>query len=133
MKGSYHQFSPSELYAGIHDTDTLEADQFIGFRASGCTFLDAFVGNLHQHGLRSASVHAGLLGISPKQLCAVIPVLTGWSYINFTEEFILLMTRDLLKSNKKDLRVIAKRLGFASYSGFFRFVMRKMKVNPSLV
>lgn len=44
---------------------------------------------------------------------------------DLTEAYILLMANDLLKEKKNELRVTAKRLGFGSYSGFYRFMMRK--------
>ena len=64
-------------------------------------------------------------------MCNTTFTLTGMKYTDFTEAYVLLMATDLLKNNKKELRDVAKRLGFGSYSGFYRFMMRKGKGRPS--
>jgi len=42
------------------------------------------------------------------------------------------MVNDLLKDKKNDLKFVAQRLGFGSYSGFYRFMMRNGKGKPGL-
>ena len=120
----------------MSEPDTFEADgpnetPTNGFRPTGGAFLDAFVGNLHQHGIRTGDYHAALLGIKRSDMCISVFTLTGMKYTYFTEAYIQLMAADLLKENKKDLKAVAKRLGFGSYSVFYRFMMRKGKVMPS--
>lgn len=136
MKATFKQYTPAELYLNLDQPETLEADSSIevpttGFRPTGNAFLDAFVNNLHQHGMRSGDYHAALLGIKRTEMCISVLTLTGMSYTDFTEAYILLMANDLLKARKKDLRQVAKRLGFGSYSGFYRFMMRKGMGKPS--
>ena len=136
MKSTFKQYTPAELYLNMNDPETLEADgpdevPTTGFRPTGGAFLDAFVGNLHQHGIRSGNYHAALLGINRIDMCTCIFTLTGMKYSDFTEAFVLLMANDLLKDKKKELREVSKRLGFGSYSGFYRFMMRKGKGMPS--
>lgn len=136
MKSTFKQYTPAELYINMNDPETMEADgpdevPTTGFRPTGGAFLDAFVGNLHQHGIRTGDYHAKLLGIKRSEMCISIMTLTGMSYTNFTEAYILLMVNDLLKNNKKELREVSKRLGFGSYSGFYRFMMRKGMGRPS--
>ena len=138
MKLTFKQYTPAELYLNMNDPETLEADgpdevPTTGFRPTGGAFLDAFVGNLHQHGIRTGNYHAALLGINRIDMCTSIFTLTGMKYTDFTEAYVLLMANDLLKEKKKELREVSKRLGFGSYSGFYRFMMRKGKVKPSLV
>jgi len=138
MKLTFKQYTPAELYLNMNDPETLEADgpdevPTTGFRPTGGAFLDAFVGNLHQHGIRTGNYHAALLGINRIDMCTSIFTLTGMKYTDFTEAYVLLMAKDLLKEKKKELREVSKRLGFGSYSGFYRFMMRKGKVKPSLV
>lgn len=138
MKLTFKQYTPAELYLNMNDPETLEADgpdevPTTGFRPTGGAFLDAFVGNLHQHGIRTGNYHAALLGINRIDMCTSIFTLTGMKYTDFTEAYVLLMANDLLKEKKKQLREVSKRLGFGSYSGFYRFMMRKGKVKPSLV
>ena len=122
----------------MSEPDTFEADgpnetSTNGFRPTGGAFLDAFVGNLHQHGIRTGNYHAALLGIKRGDMCISVFTLTGMKYTDFTEAYILLMANDLLKVKKTELRETAKRLGFGSYSGFYRFMMRKGKVMPSRI
>ncbi|MGC3979010.1 MAG: AraC family transcriptional regulator [Paludibacteraceae bacterium] len=136
MKATFKQYTPAELYLNLDPPETLEADSSIevpttGFRPSGNAFLDAFVNNLHQHGMRSGDYHAKLLGIKRTEMCISVLTLTGMSYTDFTEAYILLMANDLLKTKKNELRDTAKRLGFGSYSGFYRFMMRKGMGKPS--
>jgi len=122
----------------MNQPETLGADSSIevpttGFRPTGNAFLDAFVNNFHQHGIRTGDYHAHLLGIKRSEMCISILTLTGMTYTNFTEAYILLMAADLLKDKKNELKVTAKRLGFGSYSGFYRFMMRKGMGKPSWI
>ncbi|MDR3652852.1 MAG: AraC family transcriptional regulator [Paludibacter sp.] len=138
MKATFKQYTPAELYINMNEPDTFEADgpnetPTNGFRPTGGAFLDAFVGDLHLHGIHTGDYHAALLGIKRVEMCISVLTLTGMSYTDFTEAYVLLMAADLLKDNKKELRDVAKRLGFGSYSGFYRFMMRKGMGRPSWV
>ena len=136
MNANFHQFTPAELYVGLDEPKMLESEgsdevYTNSFRPTGIGFLDSFVNNLHQHGYHSAKYHASLLGITRTELCFSVLTLSGMTYTDFTEAYILFMANDLLKDKKKELREVAKRLGFGSYSGFYRFMMRKGKGKPS--
>ena len=136
MKPTFKQYTPAELYLNMNEPETLEADgsnevPTTGFLPTGMAFLDAFVSNLHQHGIHTGNSHAALLGIKRTDMFTSVLTLTGMNYTDFTEAYILLMANDLLKVKKKDLKAISKRLGFGSYSGFYRFMMRKGMGRPS--
>jgi len=136
MNATFKQYTPADLYLNLDQPETLEADSSTevpttGFRPTGSAFLDAFVNNLHQHGIRSGDYHAALLGINRSEMCISVLTLTGMKYTNFTEAYILLMANDLLKDKKKELSETAKRLGFGSYSVFYRFMIRKGMGRPS--
>jgi len=136
MKSTFKQYTPEELYINMDVPDTLEADgpnevPTNGFRPTGCAFLDAFVNNLHQNGYRTGEFHAGLLGIKLNEMFLTVLTLTGMPYTDFVEAYILLMFNDLLKDKKYDLKKISNRLGFGSYSGFYRFMLRRKKSKPS--
>lgn len=138
MKATFKQYTPAELYINLDPPETLEADSSkevptTGFRPTGNAFLDAFVNNLHYHGIRTGDYHAALLGVKRAEMCTAVYVLTGLKYTDFTETYILLMVNDLLKTKKKDLKYVSKRLGFGSYSGFYRFMIRKKMGKPSWV
>jgi len=138
MKAKFKQYSPADLYINMNQPETLEADSSIevpttGFRPTGGAFLDAFVNNLHQHGIRTGDYHAALLGIKRSEMCISVLTLTGMFYTDFTEAYVLLMANDLLKQKKKDLKLVSIRLGFGSYSGFYRFMLRKGMGRPSWV
>ena len=137
MKTTFRQSSPAELFFHMNTPDTLEADgpaevPTTGFRPRGCAFLDAFVNNLHQHGMQTGDYHSALPGIERSDICVSVWTLTGMKYTDFTEAYILLMANDLLKDKKNDLKFVAQRLGFGSYSGFYRFMMRNGKGKPGL-
>ena len=136
MNATFKQYKPADLYINMDQPETMEADSSIevpttGFRPTGSSFLDAFVNNLHQRGIRSGDYHAAKLGIKRTEMCVTILTLTGMKYTDFTEAYILLMATDLLKAPNKDLKHISKRLGFGSYSGFYRFMLRKGMGKPS--
>ena len=138
MKATFKQYSPADLYINMNAPETLEADSSTevpttGFRPTGNAFLDAFVNNLHQHGIHTSDYHARMLGINRTELCVSVLTLTGMNFTDFTEAYVLLMANDLLKVKKKELKMVAKRLGFGSYSGFYRFMMRKGMGKPSWV
>jgi len=138
MNATFKQYKPADLYINMDQPETMEADSSIevpttGFRPTGSSFLDAFVNNLHQRGIRSGDYHAAKLGIKRTEMCVTILTLTGMKYTDFTEAYILLMATDLLKAPNKDLKHISKRLGFGSYSGFYRFMLRKGMGKPSWV
>lgn len=136
MNATFKQYTPAELFINMEMPDTLEADGSAelptnGFRTTGCAFLDAFVQNLHLHGAHTGHYHAQLLGIKTNDLFTTILVLTGMNYTEFTESYLLLMVNELLKHKKRDHQQIARRLGFGSYSGFYRFMIRKGMGKPS--
>ena len=138
MNATFKQYKPADLYINMDQPETMEADSSIevpttGFRPTGSSFLDAFVNNLHQRGIRSGDYHAAKLGIKRTEMCVTILTLTGMTFTDFTEAYILLMATDLLKAPNKDLKHISKRLGFGSYSGFYRFMLRKGMGKPSWV
>ena len=138
MNATFKQYKPADLYINMDQPETMEADSSIevpttGFRPSGSSFLDAFVNNLHQRGIRSGDYHAAKLGIKRTDMCVTVLTLAGMSYTDFTEAYILLMAKDLLKDTKIDLKHASKRLGFGSYSGFYRFMLRKGMGKPSWV
>ena len=137
MNAKFHQFTPEELYVGMVEPNTLEADVEYdltenGFRATGCRFLDAFLGNLHQYGCQTAKFHASLLGVEYTDFCFTIITLTGMKFTDFTTRYVLLMANDVLKDKKKSMPEKAKALGFGSYSGMYRFLIRnKVRVKKS--
>jgi len=133
MCAVFHQFTPAELYIGITEPINTVADTAYEVPAPGYAFLDLFLANLHRHGMHTANYHAALLDIKKIEFCFTLQTLTGMTFTDFTEAYILLMATDLLKAPNKDLKHISKRLGFGSYSGFYRFMLRKGMGKPSWV
>lgn len=127
MNVKFKQLIPSDFYIGMTVNDSLEADtetdSTSGFRPVGGYFLNAFVGNLHTHGLRSASFHANMLGISQTALCTTVLTLTGMLYSDFSNQYILLMVRDLWADKQWKKQDIATRVGMST-SGLFRLMVR---------
>ena len=133
MCAVFHQFTPAELYIGITEPINTVADTAYEVPAPGYAFLDLFLANLHRHGMHTANYHAALLDIKKIEFCFTLQTLTGMTFTDFTEAYILLMATDLLKAPNKDLKLVSKRLGFGSYSGFYRFMLRKGMGKPSRV
>ena len=136
MCAVFHQFTPAELYIGITEpinkvADNVSETPFSGFQATGYPFLDIFLSNIHLYGMHTADFHSAKLEVTKREFCVTIKTLTGMSFTDFTETYILLMANDMLKAKKKELGEISKRLGFGSYSGFYRFMLRKGKGMPS--
>jgi hypothetical protein len=131
MSATFKQFTPSELYISLSEPVSPDTTNPTNIPASGCDFLDVFVKNLRQYGYRTTKYHARLLGISPTELSFTVLTLTGMTFTDFVIAYILLMANDLLKEKKRDLKAVSERLGFGSYSGFYRFIMRNMKEKPS--
>lgn len=132
MNATFKQYKPADLYINMNQPETLEADSSKEVPTTGfCPTGSAFVNNLHQRGLHSGNFHAKLLGIQRSDMCTTVFTLTGMKYTDFTEAYVLLMANDLLKQKKRDHKQIGKRLGFRSYSGFYRFMMRNGMGKPS--
>jgi len=139
MLTPYRQFKPADIYIGIDNPQPVgtesEAGQLAkkinGFRDTGCEFFDVFLNNLYIYGLRSCLFHANLLGIESRVLNYAIEALTGMKYVAFTAACTLLMADDLLNKSNKDFIKVANRLGFTTYSGFFRFLKRYNKKSPT--
>ncbi len=132
MNATFKQYKPADLYINMNQLETLEADSSKEVPTTGfCPTGSAFVNNLHQRGLHSGNFHAKLLGIQRSDMCTTVFTLTGMKYTDFTEAYVLLMANDLLKQKKRDHKQIGKRLGFRSYSGFYRFMMRNGMGKPS--
>ena len=131
MQATFKQYSPQELYVPVSKPDSLEAENEFdlpvsGFRPTGCVFFDTFMTNLSHYGIRNARFHANLLGINYAEMCIAISVLTGMTYTDFTEGYVIVKAEDLIrnKSGKTTMQDIAASVGF-SYSGFYHFMIRK--------
>lgn len=76
MNVTFKQYAPADLYIGVGEPETLEADSeqddVTGFRPIGDPFLNAFVNNLHYLDMYSAYFHAKKLGISSDDLCLTV-------------------------------------------------------------
>jgi len=130
MAATYKQYKPQDLYVPVSDPDTLEADNeydlpVLGFRPTGSAFFDAFMSNLEHYGIRNARFHAELLGINYAEMCIAIGVITGMTYTDFVEGYVLVKATDLLRKKSREtmMKDIAARVGF-SYSGFYHFMVR---------
>lgn len=131
MKATFKQYSPQELYIPIVKASTLEAEEIMepteqGYKRTGGEFFDTFMKQLYKHGRKNASYHAHLLGIPYGKLCVCIQIMTGMPFNDFIDECTLLFADDLLKNRKKSeqLKEVAKRLGFGTYSSFYHFMVR---------
>jgi len=133
MAATFKQYSPQELYVPVSMPDTLEAENEYdlpaqGFRSTGSAFFDTFMANLQHHGIRNARFHAELLGINYAEMCVAVSVITGMTYTDFVQGYILIKAEDLIrnKSAKTTIQDIAASVGF-SYSGFYQFMVRHRK------
>jgi hypothetical protein len=74
MCAVFHQFTPAELYIGITEPANTVAENstethFTGFHATGYPFLDIFLSNLHQYGMRTADFHSARMDLTKPEFC----------------------------------------------------------------
>ena len=139
MSTPFRQFNPVELYIGIDNPkpivpegdDSQPTEKINGFRSTGIEFLDLYLNNLYVHGLVTCTYHAKLLGIEQIALNYTVQTLTGMRYIEFSTQCIVLMANDLLNKKDADIHKIPNRLGFVTYSGFYRFMKRHTNRTPT--
>ena len=139
MFPTFHQYYPEELYLGIDNIKKQpvegEADwstqPINGFRKTGIEILDQFLRNLYLQGLRTGEYHADKLGVEPNELGITIQTLTGMKYSQFASKCILMIAKDLIRQKPKNVTSLSSRLGFESYSGFYRFLKRHTKKTPT--
>lgn len=139
MFPTFHQFKPEELYLGVdnppatteNETDNPSPEPKNGFRPTGVELLDNLLKNIYTYGLRTSEFHAYQLGIESIELWYTTLALTGMNYSQFAIKCTLMMTRDLMSRKPDDVKAVAKRLGFESYSGFYRFLKRHTKKTPT--
>lgn len=125
MQANFHQYSAVELYIPCPDKDTAASESEEELQKTGCIFFDTFLHNLYHEGIHSSLYHASLLGIDNMDLCYTVKTLTGKTYTDFVSDFILLKAKDMLRGdNKKNKKAISDKLGFGSYSGFYKFLMK---------
>jgi len=130
MKASFKQYKPQDLYVPVSKPDTLEAENeydlpYLGYRKTGGIFFDTFMSNLHRYGIRNARFHANLLGIKYPEMCIAISVITGMTYTDFVEGYVIVKAEDLIsnKTKKTMMKDISASVEF-SYSGFYHFMVR---------
>lgn len=132
----FKQFRPEEIYIGLaqnHPEADKENDEGIVnvrnilYKPTGIEFLDTFMENLHRHGYKSQTFHANRLGVDKYEMSVGLHLLTGMQYRQFVEQYISFIVEDLYNLYPKHMRWIAKELGFASYSGFYRYGLRMGK------
>lgn len=131
MNGSYKKFLPEDLYIPMivdsHTASSVNTDTTNPrLKKSGNEILDMFTQQLHQYGIVDAVFHAKMLGLTYKDLCCYIRIVSGLNYSQFVDNFILLMANDLVNYRAKTkLQEISVRLGFKTYSGMYNFMIRK--------
>ena len=139
MFPTFHQFKPEELYLGVdnppatteNETDNPSPEPKNGFRPTGVELLDHLLKNIYTYGLRTSEFHANKLGIDSFELWYATLALTGMNYSEFAIKCTLIMANDLITRKTKNMQAVAKRLGFESYSGFYRFLKRHAKRTPT--
>ena len=131
----FYQFTPLDVY---HKVLPAEAEKDVSgpllpnVDAIFPEFLLLFGQNLIRYGNRTLKFHAARLELDADELRFGIKALTGKSFTDFSEDFMVLRIRDLLGEfpTRGSLKEKSRMLGF-SMSGLYRFMMRKMKRTPS--
>lgn len=88
--------------------------------------------NLMRYGNGTLRFHAARLELDMDELRFGVKALTGKTFTDFSEDFLVLRIRDILGEfpERGSLKEKARELGF-SMSGLYRFMKRKMKRTPS--
>lgn len=138
MNPIFHQFTPKELYTHVLKLQASDAETAANNRYSIdgkplCEMLIIFAENVYKYGMKSNTFHADLLHIENISLSHTLLVLTGRKYARFMREFLTLMLHDLFDGREEKLKALSQRMGFAEYSGFYRFVKRNFKQRPGRI
>ena len=138
MNPVFHQFTPEELYVHVVKLQMPAAQPAANDRFSinghpVCEPLVIFAENLYKYGMKSNTFHAQLLRVDNIGLSHTLHTLTGRRYAQFVREFLSLMLHDLFDGREEKLKDLAGRMGFAEYSGFYRFVIRNFRQRPGKI
>lgn len=117
---------PEDVYVSVLTKEVTEEQLWLGMdttrpgrKPSGCFFLDAFVDLMHEK-LRyaRASAYADGLGVELEDLYGYLRVVTGISFRDWRDRYLLLMVKELLRDTEKGCLEIARFLGFDSNTAF---------------
>ncbi len=130
----FYQFCAKEMYKKVvsgksgSDSDGSSESAAIGVCPE---ILVLFSQNLAKYNNRTLKFHASLLGIEELELRYTIKALTGSSFTDFLEDFLVFKVQDVLGDYPEygSLREKARLLGF-TYLGLYNFMKRKMERTP---
>lgn len=133
---AFKQFAPEDIYAGIRfvGSDKVVPHNIVYCEVmnhpTGIEFLDRFADLMKDYGHRFPNWYAGCLGIKTLQLTATVSTLTGCTFVDFMERYLLLLVTDLLTQTDSPVDAVARRTGFPRASELNQYLRRVCGRSP---
>ena len=141
MDARYKKITPADLFLSAREdyrppeelrwTARLDPER-PGRRVSGVDALDTFVDLLVAYGHQRLSFYARRMGVSDVELEGFMRVVSGMGTMEWRDQYLLLMARDLLRHTDISVEALARRLRFPFTSGFSRWFLRLAGSHPSV-
>ncbi len=100
-------------------------------RPSGNSLMDKLAGLINVHGMKTAKVYDKMFGAKAGNLQHLVRLVSGLSFTQWRDQYIVLATKELLVETDYKLDEIAKRLGFSGINSFSKWYIRIEKESPS--
>ena len=101
-----------------------------GRYATGFEAMDALVDALHSRGYQTSEQCGAQMGVEGCYLNGFIRIVSGLSFAEWRDHYLLLMACELLDKTKTDVQDIARRVGFASSTAFSRWFQKQTGRQP---
>ena len=138
MEHTYKKILPEDVFLSVSERKATEQELWKGYpavlkgnRPTGCHFMDCFADLMHQYMHFPIESYAKILGLSKDVLSKTIFSLTGITFTEWRERYVMLAARELLLETDWGIQKIGKRLGFNACTTFSRFFTKHEKACPS--
>lgn len=101
-----------------------------GRYVTGCDALDALVDLLHVNGYRTGAFFARRLGIRETDMNGFLRVVSGLSFAEWRNRYVLLMTKERLERTELTVDEIRKQMGFPNFGSFCRWFQEQTGRQP---
>ncbi len=101
-----------------------------GRYVTGCDALDALVDVMHRKGYRTGAFYARTLGIRETDMNGFLRVVSGLSFAEWRDRYVLLMTKELLERTQQTVDEIRRQLGFVNFGSFCRWFQEQTRRQP---
>ena len=138
MAFTYRKYTPEEVFPFYTKRELTPEETAKGMKLNeygnvptGVDFLDRFAGLIRQLRWSTLEDYAKVTGIDERRLSATILTLTGRTFNEWIDFYVLLGAYEMLENTKKKATEIGKILGFSQLSVFSKFCKNRTKYTPS--